>query len=124
MKHFFDRHGLLHSASISQEEEMVVTVTHAGRMETKDWMMGSGTWGGRRMTSFRWTTPVVHQVRFCCQVKPASWSTRRIVTVLTRGRPSGAWRSARCRVVSDQVAVPSSARSGGRCAQRVRGPRR
>jgi hypothetical protein len=34
--------------------------------------------------------------------------------VLTRGRPSGARRKARRRVVSDQVAVPSRSRSGAR----------
>jgi hypothetical protein len=38
----------------------------------------------------RTTWPVGHQLRDCCQVKPASNSTVRIVSSLTRGRPSGA----------------------------------
>ena len=37
-----------------------------------------------------------------------------MVKVLTSGSPSGARRSARCSVVSDQVAVPSCSRSGAR----------
>jgi hypothetical protein len=62
----------------------------------------------------RTTVPVWHQVRLACQEYPASQSVCRIVLVLTRGRPSGAERNARCKVVSDQVAVPSRARSGAR----------
>ena len=51
-------------------------------------------------------------LRCSCQLRPASCSTRRMVKVLTAGSPSGARRSARCKVVSDQVAVPSCSRSG------------
>jgi hypothetical protein len=62
----------------------------------------------------RMATPVWHQVRSFCQVMPASCSTAQIVYVLTLGRPSGARRSARCNVFSDQVAVPFRSRCGGR----------
>src|SRR6266536_6657806 len=59
-------------------------------------------------------TPVLHQLRSRCQLMPASCSTAQMVYVLTLGKPSGARRNARCKVVSDQVAVPSRSRSGGR----------
>ena len=49
-----------------------------------------------------------HQVRLSCQVYPAACSVCRIVAVLTCGSPSGARRRARCRVLSDQVAVSGS----------------
>ena len=62
----------------------------------------------------RSTVPVWHQVRLFCHVYPASCSTCPMVQVLTLGSPSGARRSARCNVDSDQVAVPSCSRSGGR----------
>jgi hypothetical protein len=64
----------------------------------------------------RLTLPVSHHVRVACQLKPASRNTNQIVYVLTWGNPSGALRSARCRVVSDHVAVPSRSRSGIRLA--------
>src|SRR5439155_17506958 len=60
----------------------------------------------------RLAVPVLHQLRSRCQVYPASHSACRMVAVLTLGSPSGARRSARRRVVSDQAAAPSSARSG------------
>src|SRR5215210_4722668 len=62
----------------------------------------------------RTTVPVWHQVRLACHEYPACHSVCRIVTVLMAGSPSGAARSARCKVVSDQVAVPSRSRSGAR----------
>src|SRR5712692_2749219 len=62
----------------------------------------------------RTATPVSHQVRLSCQVKPASCSTCTTVNPLTSGSPSGAWRSARLSNSTDQVAVPSLSRSGGR----------
>src|SRR6266545_8423028 len=60
----------------------------------------------------RVAVPVGHQVRLCCQVEPASRKTYQIVKVLMRGKPSGALRKACCRVLSDQVAVPSWVLSG------------
>ena len=62
----------------------------------------------------RCAVPVGHQVRVRWYELPASWSTRRMVLVPTRGKPLR--RSARCSVVSDQVAVPSLRRFGSRCA--------
>lgn len=62
----------------------------------------------------RATTPVSHQVRFFCQLRPDAWRVRPIVYVLMPGNPSSARRRASRNVFSDQVAVPSTARSGGR----------
>src|SRR5215218_7666286 len=62
----------------------------------------------------RVTTPVWHQVRLFCQLKPASCSVRQIVNVLTWGSPSGAWRKALCSRLNDHVAVPSCSRWGVR----------
>src|SRR5919107_2646211 len=42
----------------------------------------------------RTTTPVSHQVRLCCQLKPAACRARPTVWVLMPGRPSSARRSA------------------------------
>src|SRR4029453_11466429 len=64
----------------------------------------------------RWriTTPVSHQVRLFCQLRPASCRVRQIVKVLTRGSPSGAWRKAFCSRLKGHVAVPSCSRCGVR----------
>src|SRR6185503_182487 len=62
----------------------------------------------------RITTPVSHQVRLFCQLRPASCRVRQIVNVLTRGSPSSAWRKAFCSRLKDQVAVPSCSRWGMR----------
>src|SRR5688500_10244548 len=81
----------------------------------------------------RITTPVSHQVRLFCQLRPAACSVRQIVNVLTRGSPSSAWRKALCSRLKDHVAVPSGSRCGVRahsarmrcCAsapERIRGP--
>lgn len=64
----------------------------------------------------RCAVPVWHQLRLRCHDQPASIRTARIVPVLTFGNPSGAVRRAWRRVMSDQVAVPSASRSGGRRA--------
>src|SRR3954463_7507780 len=60
----------------------------------------------------RIATPVSHQVRLFCQLRPPACKVRQIVKVLTRGSPSGAWRKALCRRLKDQVAVPSWSRWG------------
>src|SRR5438128_7674267 len=60
----------------------------------------------------RCAVPVGHQVRVRWYELPASCSTRRIVLVPTWGKPVR--RRLRCKVVSDQVAVPSVRRSGWR----------
>src|SRR3954451_11714577 len=74
--------------------------------------------GSRTRTTprLRWriATPVSHQVRLFCQLRPASCRVRQIVNVLTRGSPSGAWRKAFCSRLKDQVAVPSWSRWGVR----------
>ena len=62
----------------------------------------------------RCAVPVGHQVRVRWYELPAACSTRRIVLVPTHGNP--ARRSARCNVLSDQVAVPSVRRLGSHCA--------
>jgi len=60
----------------------------------------------------RWAVPVGHQVRVRWYELPASCSTRRIVLVPTRAKPTR--RKLRCRVLKDQVAVPSVRRFGWR----------
>src|SRR3954447_18352970 len=55
----------------------------------------------------RIATPVSHQVRLFCQLRPLACRVRQIVKVLTWGSPSGAWRKAFCSRLKDQVAVPS-----------------
>src|SRR3954454_21066940 len=50
----------------------------------------------------RITTPVSHQVRLFCQLRPPACKVRQIVNVLTRGSPSGAWRKAFCSRLNDQ----------------------
>src|SRR5688500_6011234 len=55
----------------------------------------------------RRAAPVAHHVRLFCQLRPASCRVRAMVNRLTRGRPSGAQRSAFCNRLSDQVALPS-----------------
>src|SRR5215213_9955290 len=62
----------------------------------------------------RFASPVWHHERLRCQLRSASCSTHQMVYVLTSGSPSSALRSARCSVVSDQVAVLSRSRSGVR----------
>src|ERR687893_2588467 len=62
----------------------------------------------------RSATPVSHQVRLFCQLRPAACRVRQIVNVLTRGRPSEAWRKALCSRLKDHVAVPSCSRCGAR----------
>ena len=62
----------------------------------------------------RITTPVSHQVRLFCQLRPPACKVRQIVNVLTRGSPSGAWRKALSSRLNDQVAVPSCSRWGVR----------
>src|SRR3954451_20731716 len=51
----------------------------------------------------RITTPVSHQVRLFCQLRPPACKVRQSVNVLTRGSPSGAWRKALCSRLNDQV---------------------
>ena len=62
----------------------------------------------------RMTTPVWHQVRLFCQLSPAACRVRQIVSVLTCGSPSGAWRKALWSRLKDHVAVPSWSRCGVR----------
>src|SRR5947209_8051888 len=83
-----------------------------GLLDQPFFALASGSW---TLTSprlrLRMAMPVWHQVRSFCQVMPPSCSTAQIVYVLTCGRPSGARRSARCKVFNDHVAVPSRSRS-------------
>src|SRR3954467_3139665 len=62
----------------------------------------------------RLTTPVSHQVRLVCPLRPAAWSGRQNVNVLTGGSPSGALCKAFCSRLKDHVAVPSWSRWGVR----------
>jgi hypothetical protein len=60
----------------------------------------------------RTTCPVSHQLRDFCQRKPASCRITQIRSVLISGKPSLALRNAFCKVVNDQLFVPSFSGSG------------
>src|SRR3954453_6510775 len=62
----------------------------------------------------RITTPVSHQVRLFCRLRPPACKGRQIVNVLSRGSPSSACRKALCSRLNAQVAVPSCSRWGVR----------
>src|SRR5215210_1718407 len=91
----------------------------AKRIGLLDQLIFAAASGSRTRTAptclrLRITTPVSHQVRLFCQLKPASCRVRQIVNVLTWGSPSGALRKARCSRLNDHVAVPSGSRWGVR----------
>src|SRR5258706_487338 len=73
-------------------------------------------WGSVTVTTplvrLRWAVPVGHQVRVRWYELPASSSTRRMV-VAPRRRKAPCWPTARSKVSSDHVAVPSCRRAGG-----------
>src|SRR5205085_8729003 len=66
----------------------------------------------------RTADPVGHHVRVRWNVYPAPRRTCQMVNVETLGNPSGAARSTRRRIVSDQVAVPSASGVGVRATSR------
>jgi hypothetical protein len=63
---------------------------------------------------FRVACPVSHQLRDFCQRYSHSCRITQIRSVLMVGNPSGAFRSALCKVVNDHVIVPSFSASGSR----------
>ena len=73
---------------------------------------------------FRATCPVSHQLRDFCQRNPASCKITQIRSVLISGNPSSAFRSAFCKVVNDQVFVPSFSGSGWRRTSAILVPAR
>src|SRR5664279_42297 len=63
---------------------------------------------------FRATSPVSHQLRDFCQPYPASCKITQIRSVLISGNLSSAFLNDFCRVVNDQLLVPSFSASGWR----------
>src|SRR5215213_8616862 len=86
-----------------------------GLLDQPLFTVASGSWTATSPAlRRRRASPVWHHERSRCQPRSASCSTHQMVYVLTAGSPSSALRSARCSVVSDQVAVLSRSRSGVR----------
>src|SRR3954468_23813048 len=129
------RHGLKGAGLVlTPDREAKLGAERVGLLDQLFFAAASGSLT-RTTPGLRWriATPVWHQVRLFCQLKPASCRVRQIVNVLTFGSPSGALRKAFCSRLKDQVAVPSCSRWGVRahsvrmrcCASapsRIRGP--
>src|SRR3954469_17403779 len=92
------RHGLKGAGLVRAPDRQ--TKLGAERVGLLDQLFLAIASGSRTRTTpclrFRITTPVSHQVRLFCQLRPPACKVRQIVNVLTRGSPSGAWRKARC----------------------------
>src|SRR3954465_15501653 len=111
MRHGLKRPGLV----LAPDRQTKLGAEHVGSLDQPLFTAASGSL--TRTTPclrLRITTPVSHQVRLFCQLRPASCRVRQIVKVLTVGSPSGAWRKAFCSRLTDQVAVPSWSRCGAR----------
>src|SRR3954447_12887911 len=119
MRHGLKRPGLV----LTPDREPKLGAQRVGLLDQLFWARASGSL--TRTTPclrLRITTPVSHQVRLFCQLRPPACKVRQIVNVLTRGSPSGAWRKARCSRLNDHVAVPSWSRWGVRAhSVRMRG---
>src|SRR4051794_34097400 len=93
MRHGLERPGLV----LTPDREPKLRPQRVGLLNQLFLAIASGsltrTTPGLRV---RITTPVSHQVRLFCQLRPPACKVRQIVNVLTRGSPSGAWRKALC----------------------------
>src|SRR5215204_3228818 len=104
MRHRLERAGLV----LTPDREPKLRPQRVGLLDQLFFAAASGSLT-RTTPCLRWRTPtpVWHQVRLFCQLRPASCKVRQIVNVLTRGSPSSACRKARCSRLNDHVAVPS-----------------
>src|SRR3954451_23607919 len=110
------RHGLKGTGLVlTPDREPKLRPQRVGPLDQLFFAAASGSLT-RTTPCLRWriTTPVSHQVRLFCQLRPASCRVRQIVNVLTFGSTSGAWRKAFCSRLKDHVAVPSWSRCGVR----------
>src|SRR3954470_22268612 len=92
------RHGLKRPRLVlAPDREPKLGAEHVGSLDQPLFTAASGSLT-RTTPCLRWriTTPVSHQVRLFCQLRPASCRVRQIVKVLTFGSPSGALRKAFC----------------------------
>src|SRR4051812_6553255 len=106
------RHGLERPRLVlAPDRQPKLGAEHVGSLDQPLFTAASGSLT-RTTPCLRWriTTPVSHQVRLFCQLRPASCRVRQIVNVLTFGSPSGALRKAFCSRLKDHVAVPSWSR--------------
>src|SRR3954466_7910058 len=113
-RHAGMRHGLKRPRLVlTPDREPKLCAQRVGLLNQLFLAIASGSLT-RTTPCLRWriATPVSHQVRLVCQLRPAACSVRQIVNVLTRGSPSSAWRKAFCSRLNDQVAVPSWSRCG------------
>src|SRR4029453_1048397 len=111
-RHTSMRHGLKGAGLVlAPDREPKLPPPGVGLLDQLFLAIASGSLT-RTTPCLRWriTTPVSHQVRLFCQLRPPACKARQIVNVLTFGSPSGAWRKAFCSRLNDQVAVPSCSR--------------
>src|SRR3954449_1659240 len=91
-RHTGMRHGLEGAGLVlTPDREPKLGAEHVGSLDQPLFTAASGSL--TRTTPclrLRITTPVSHQVRLFCQLRPASCRVRQIVNVLTFGSPSGA----------------------------------
>src|SRR3954452_19644160 len=122
-RHTGMRHGLEGAGLVlTPDREPKLRPQRVGLLDQLFLAIASGSLT-RTTPGLRWriTTPVSHQVRPFCQLRPPACKVRQIVNGLTRGSPSSACRKARCSRLNDHVAVPSRSRWGVRAlAARLR----
>src|SRR5215216_6106348 len=89
MRHRLERAGLV----LAPDREPKLRAQRVGLLNQLFWAAASGSLT-RTTPCLRWrvATPVSHQVRLFCQLRPPACSVRQIVNVLTRGSPSSACR--------------------------------
>src|SRR3954469_10651723 len=104
MRHGLERPGLV----LAPDRDPKLRAQRVGLLDQPLFTAASGSLT-RTMPCLRLriATPVSHQVRLFCQLRPAACKARQIVNVLTSGSPSGAWRKALCSRLNDHVAAPS-----------------
>src|SRR3954464_14986413 len=86
------RHGLKGAGLVrAPDRQPKLGAQRVGLLDQLFWARASGSLT-RTTPCLRWriTTPVSHQVRLFCQLRPAACRVRQIVKVLTVGSPSGA----------------------------------
>src|SRR3954452_1877038 len=115
-RHTGMRHGLEGAGLVlTPDREPKLRPQRVGLLDQLFLAIASGSLT-RTTPGLRWriTTPVSHQVRVFCQLRPPACKVHKIVNLLTRGSPLSACRKARCSRLNDQVAVPSCSRWGVR----------
>src|ERR671927_409921 len=93
-RHTWMRHGLKGAGLVlAPDRDPKLRAQRVGLLDQLFLARASGS-RTRTTPCLRWriVTPVSHQVRLFCQLRPAACRVRQIVKVLTVGSPSSAWR--------------------------------